>query len=204
MSIKQLADFFDKPNRQLFIDIKSIGQKIVTILNGHDIYYCPQVSIEGEKAPLYGMLEQRSRPVAYSSDSGISNYVHYRSTLPMPLQRLVVCKELIHILDPDCFLTKTPTDVTSLVIDVSGPKDLRETESDQARHDRLAITMAVGILFPLSIREQFINAYKNKKISSAILAKKVGIPDRYIDRVMQDKWPDFYKQTLREATTEFA
>lgn len=204
MSIRMLVNHFDTPERKLFLDISAIAKKITRLLNGHTIYYCPQIEIEGAKTPLYGMLEQRCRKMAYSADSGVDNYVHYRAGLPNKLKRLVLCKELIHILDPDCYLTNTPTDVTSLVVNVSRPKGMQEADAKQATHDRLAITMAVGILFPLSIRNQFIDDFKSGKISSSALAEAIGIPDQYVDSVMEESWPEFYSRTLDTAEMEFA
>lgn len=203
MSIRKLAEHFDKPNRQLCVNIRTIAKKITDLLSGHEIFYCPQEKIKEYKTPLYGMLEQRERVLAYSSDTGVDNYVHYDNCLPNELKRLVVCKELIHILDPDCYLTKTSTDVSSLVVNVSTPKGMQEGDANQAKHDRLAITMAVGILFPLSIRAQFLQDFNNKKITSSILANRIGIPYRYVDKVMEESWPDFYNSTLNEAEAQF-
>lgn len=202
MSIKKLVDHFNTRARPLKIQIIEVQRQVLRLINGHAIFYCPQKALS--KPPVLGMLEQRERKQAYSSETGIDNYIHYRADLDEDLRRLVSCKELIHILDPACYLTNTETDVKSLIIDFASPSALRKTDTRQAQHDRLAVTLAASIFLPLEISKVLLPPYNKGLLSAERIAKSVCIPTNYVERVMSAEWPTFYADALSCAVEEFA
>lgn len=201
MSILSLVKHFDHVDRPLGIKIEDISKKILSLVSNHAIFYCDQPDRDG--CELLGMFEQRERQGVFCDDPGINNYIHYKKNLSLPYRRLVMGKELIHVLDPDCYLTKTETDVKSLTVDFATPVSLRG-KFPHARHDYSAIILALGLFLPLSIRGKLLEDYNSEKLDSTIIANKISIPEAYVEVVMSENWPDFYMDTLKEAEEQFS
>lgn len=128
----------------------------------------------------------------YESDGVVHNVIdiYYSSRMPKDWQRLVCCKELVHILDPvDCRVF-TETDFDKLCEKIVLPVDLQDPLNDgiPVWSDRFAVLQAVAILFPWACRQHFLDPYKAKKITDSRIAELVDIPIRYVKLVMSDAW----------------
>ncbi len=104
-------------------------------------------------------------------------------------QRLVCCKELIHVLDSSVVRTETKDDVIQLGHKLT-EKDRRYKESGDLQwfFDDIAKYQAVAMLFPFGLREEVMGAYTAKRISDEMLAEAVQIPEEYVRTVMSDHW----------------
>jgi hypothetical protein len=107
-------------------------------------------------------------------------------------QRLVCCKEMLHILDP--VGTCKPDDVEALVGKIILPADLQDpfTDGSHALADRVTITYATAILFPIAARQIFLPLYNDKKIDLVMIARAMEIPVRSAAIVMSDLWPEIH------------
>ena len=119
--------------------------------------------------------------------------ITYASQMEHEWQRLVCCKEMLHILDP--IGTNKPEDVEALVEKIILPADLQDPFSDgqHALTDRVAVTYATAILFPLAARSTLMPVYEQRKISLRRIADQMELPLRSAALVMSDVWLEIHE-----------
>lgn len=107
------------------------------------------------------------------------------------MQRLVACKETLHLFDPVHCRVSTEEEIEDLIGKMVLPPDLVEPISDghKAFTDRLAILQAVAVLFPLAAREIVLPAYKAEKMSLKDVAELAELPEFIVAMVMDENWP---------------
>jgi hypothetical protein len=110
-------------------------------------------------------------------------------------ERLVCCKELLHLLDPVDQRTWKAEDINRLVEKIILPPDLVDPILDglHALVDRVAIAYAVATLFPFKAREILMPTYQAKKFTLADIEEMAELPRRYVAMVMSDAWVEIHK-----------
>ena len=158
------------------------------------------LGVEYDVGVLRGLLVQTTEPrSAYEPGNGNISKVFYATNQPSDWQRLVCCKELLHILDPDRLQTRSREDVAGLVTKIVLPPELQalaegkiDSNSMQALSDHFADVRAVALLFPLKARELLLPKYTTGAISADEIVRIVGIPERYVHFAMSEFWPAVY------------
>jgi hypothetical protein len=119
--------------------------------------------------------------------------ITYSNQLDDKERRLVCCKELIHILDPDPVLTKTQAQVITLSDNMASRKLLKSNTGDalQAMLDKLAIWQAASILFPYTFWEDLMPKYKSGRVTSTDISDWLEIPEDFVVEMMKDAWVEF-------------
>lgn len=145
------------------------------ILRGAHYSYIHRPSIES------ALLDTKVTQIIYSLQQ------------PIEWQRLVVCKELVHVFDDTGIETDQPTEVIELVKQLSGeiPKSIK-TGGLHWFFDGLAEYQAMAILFPFGLREA-ING-KGQTVDKDRIAYELELPVRVVDFVLSDAW-----KSLRES-----
>ncbi|BAB49065.1 hypothetical protein [Mesorhizobium japonicum] len=115
--------------------------------------------------------------------------------LPDDWRRFVACKELIHLLDPVGSQVKSEADFAKLIERLSLPTEMQDFKEDGMKvlTDRIAITQALAVLFPLAARDELYGPFKEGKIPLADVARIVDIPTRYVALAMTEFYPPIYK-----------
>jgi hypothetical protein len=145
-----------------------------TILRGQLVHWDPEKDWEYPTDPMQDVKKRVAD-------------IYYAKGLPLAWQRLVSCKELLHILDPTGARTATQEAVTRLTEKIVLPPDLQDaTDGYAASTDRVALLQATAILFPWAARELIV---ANGGLSRAEIAKLVDLPERYVALVMDEQWP---------------
>ena len=113
-------------------------------------------------------------------------------------RRLVCCKEMLHILDPVGIRVTSPEDIDKLVEKIILPSDLQDPFSDgiHALTDRVAITYAAAILFPLGARALLIKPYMDGKLPLVKVAEMAELPVRYAAVVLSEVWPEIHEMLV--------
>ncbi len=161
----------------------------------------PHQSIEfyennDEKADvLRGFLVQEWVKRGWDIEEHLVSYIVYNGNMDINWKRLVACKELIHILDPEYAVTKTREDLQSLVDRMAVPMDLQGING-QELGDRVAEFQALAVLFPRAARNALMPKYIDKSLAASEIAKLAGIPERYIAYLMSERWVEMYDQLL--------
>lgn len=135
------------------------------------------------------------QPSPYSSEEDRVDIL-YAESLDSSGQRLVVTKELIHILDNGLHSVANPDEVDELVRRMARRPDLRESPFMPERNDRFALAQALGILFPYAARELIKPKYDDGLVSDEMIARRAGIPEEFIDYLMSEDWEVDYKAIM--------
>lgn len=138
-----------------------------------------------------------SHSVPYGDPTLCAN-IYYAKQMSREWHRLVCCKELMHILDPDGHKATTPEQIHYNAERIGLPSELRDISADGriTNSDRIAEFYALGILFPLAARDVLMNHYENGKISIDDIARLYDLPKRKAAIVMTPLWADIHSMLL--------
>jgi hypothetical protein len=158
------------------------------------------IGVELDIGILRGFIVQTTEPRGvYSSDGngGISK-IYYGFNQDFEWQRLVCCKETLHILDASWQKVATPDEVSGLVKKMALPPQFQivdGTEDEKkALFDRVGALQAVAILFPLAIRELLLPKYQEGVLTDDEIVRIVCLPQVYVRLVMSEFWPDIWEE----------
>jgi hypothetical protein len=120
--------------------------------------------------------------------------IYYRREETTAWQRMICCKELVHLLDPPDAHTNAPEDIERLAEKIGLPPEMQDPTSDgfAANVDRLAEFRATALLFPLAARNLLMAPYKAGTIRLAEIAALADIPSRYVGFAMSDYWDEVH------------
>jgi Zn-dependent peptidase ImmA (M78 family) len=138
-------------------------------------------------------LRFSERPGVYA-DPVYRAEIYYEKNQGADWQRLVVCKELIHLFDVDGALTKTQEELDHLMemIAISPELQFQKDDGFKVLTDKLATLYAISILFPKKARDALIEPYHQDLISAEDIARTAEIPEKYIRLAMLDGWNEIY------------
>lgn len=121
--------------------------------------------------------------------------IYYGSELTRDWQRLVCCKELLHILDEERLRVVDNQHFEKLIEKIILPLELQDPIQDgtYVNNDRLAVYHAVAILFPLAVRNLLLPFYLEEKFTLDEIAKMVDLPVRYVSLVMSEFWSEIHE-----------
>jgi hypothetical protein len=188
MSIKSLIKHFEG-RYDLAITISEVTAKVRELVPYQRIEFVEDFDDTPEV--LRGMLHQEEVLLGWADEPIIVNQIRFNGNMSKQWQRIVVCKELIHVLDPDNLLTHTPADVAALIDRMRIPLDLQNRFSSQEQGDRIAEFQALAILFPRAARDTLLPHYRNNSISATEIADAAAIPPHYIAFIMDKDWENF-------------
>lgn len=185
MSIAEIVRKFDD-RFVVPVDVNDVKAALIE-MGVRDVIWFWAVDIDAEV--LRGQLVhwlQKGEPASTGAFKGVAD-IYYAESLSRDWQRLVCCKELLHIIDPESALAATPEVVMRLTEKISLPPDLQNGVKDgmPALTDRVALLQATAVLFPWASRELF---RKDGKLSTHQIAKLMDLPERYVAAVMDDDW----------------
>ncbi len=198
---KKLIKHFETQTK-LQVEIRAVASKVRDLVPNQRLEFFP---MEGGHEVIRGMLHQWTYTPGWGDDTIVVNDIHYVAGMSLPWQRVVVCKEMIHVVDPVRLLTRTPHEVQDLIERIAMPVDLQLGYNGQEMGDRMAEFQALAILFPKAAREVLLPSYQSGKLSPDEIASHAEIPVRYVDFLMSDEWDRIYGMLLSfyEKTEEF-
>jgi hypothetical protein len=139
--------------------------------------------LQGQIRTFYGHNVAYGDPVLYVN-------IYYDRHADLSWQRMVCCKELIHLIDPAFAHTATPEQIRELAEKIGLPPEMQDPASDTlaTNIDRIAEFRATAILFPWASRELLMPLYKSGEMSIEDIARLADIPRRYAGLVMSAGW----------------
>jgi hypothetical protein len=108
--------------------------------------------------------------------------IDYSKHLSIDWQRLVICKELLHILDIDAARVNTPEKVKHLINRIVLPPELSESAKDGlcVISDKFAVYQSVAILFPNAARKLLKPDFDAQRLTINDISRLLCMPPRYI------------------------
>lgn len=136
----------------------------------------------------YGIDKGDRCEVTYVAD------ISFASTQALDWQRLVSCKELLHLLDAPDHRVATPEDVERLIEKIVLPPDLQDPIRDgmHATTDRTMRIIALAVLFPVAAVRALKKPFDDGKITLERIANLVELPPPYVALAMSDEWEEIH------------
>jgi hypothetical protein len=187
MSIKKLIDFFS--TFSIFpVELNDVRDQIVEEYKVSD--EIEFLTVDVDMAALRGLHYRYQKKDAVGKIATHSLII-VNKNLPIEEQRVVGCKEMIHILDEKMFRTSTPDAVallasrllTTPVAADFGAADLAVIKDQWAEYQALAV------LFPEEARDELTTLYNAGKISLAEVSSRLVLPQDKVAFVMTTDWP---------------
>ena len=151
--------------------------------------------VDLDSGVLHGFLHRTKKDeegsVSYRSVITYGKMGHER-------ERLISCKELVHILDPKAHRVGTKEQVAHLVSKIVLPLELQDPFSDGEKvwNDRVAILEALALLFPLQARENLYAKYMAHQLTIPQIAERMELPPEYVATVMNGNWPGCFRSLV--------
>lgn len=121
----------------------------------------------------------------------------YAESLDEDWRRLVITKELIHVLDKEAHRTKNEEELDNLVRRMSRRPELRDGFSWHETSDRVGLFQALGILFPFAARALIKDKYDAGHISDEMIAHRATVPVQFVAFLMSNEWAASYDVLMR-------
>ena len=194
MSLRKLLEFFSHQT-ELPIPIDDVVEKIVEFGIQDKISY---VGVEIDTGVLRGQIVRSVwRPGVYAEPEYLAD-IYYAKNQSIEWQRLVVCKELVHLFDDTAALTRSQDELDHLMkmIAISPELQFQKNDGFKVQIDKIATLYAVCILFPKTARDALIEPYQQGLISAEDIGRIAEIPEKYIPLVMLDEWNALYEELM--------
>ena len=137
----------------------------------------------GKKA-FRGACRRKAIPLPgappYSQDTEIITQILYGQDLHDDWKRLVICKELLHVFDPEGERVATPEAVKTLITSVVAP-DLKAAPFLPAMNDHFGAFRAMTVLMPRETRLKLQVSFDAGTRTIAEIASYVRLPENYVD-----------------------
>lgn len=204
MKFKDVLDSLAK-ERQLPIKPDVLAHLIKTNTDIEQIVY---IGVDVDAAILKGAFTRVRLsynntgpiPPPYSiPDNNLVVKIYYNRNLSEEWQRLVVNKELLHILDPEIVRCSTPEQFSGMIDGLRLPRELMmanpagDEDRVRATLDYISDFRAVVAMVPEHFREILLRKFREEKINEEHVASLAGLPTIYAPFIVSDQW-DTIKQ----------
>jgi hypothetical protein len=192
MSLERLISCFQDVT-ELPVQIPEVRDAVVGIGIQDQIIFCPDPSLN--TAVLRGIFHQFThRPQMYGDPQRCSLVV-YAAALDLPWQRVICCKELVHILDNEVERTSSLDELDGLLTRLLGPLSTEEFDifDIMATKDRLAMYQALPIMFPFKARDRALERLKSGEMSLEEIAAIAELPFNLVRLILSADWPKLFK-----------
>lgn len=128
----------------------------------------------------------------YAEDADLIAKIAYPRSAQPKVHRLVVVKEMLHILDPGPARAATKPDVSKLIGDLI-LDEAREEVGLPAAYDHTQIIGALAILLPLAALDVLRPAFKRGEITDEAISDLAMVPLPYVKIALTDEWINVQK-----------
>ena len=129
---------------------------------------------------------EQQEPGMYTSSGQKVAHIFYAAELEEEEKRLVVCKELLHILDDHSATAQTRDEVDSLIEQIVLPLDVRQ--GLQSKSDHIGILHALAVLMPRDALAVLRPLHDDNKLSVEDVAALARVPERYARFALSPAW----------------
>jgi hypothetical protein len=196
MSVRNLIEYYAN-DTCLHVPVRKIRDHMIQRLGIKDriLFVGVEIDVNVLRAFIHAYKEKEIkgsalRPMACAD-------IHYDRRQPIEWQRLVCCKELLHLMDPADYKIKTPEHVKKQIERIALPPGMETIRTDGMRvwGDRLADLQAIALLFPMAARQVLME--KVDQIGPENIARIAKLPEKYVRWVMSPQWDEMYPTILQ-------
>lgn len=185
MTVTRLVSAFAAPTH-LPVEIPEVAAAIREMGFVDHIVFKP---FDEDPEHLLGMLVRWTSRYAYGGEVTHAAVCYNQNVCPYE-QRLICCKELVHILDPKPFTVSTKEGVSDLIDRLLGKLIVDEITilDAKATFDRAGTYQALAVLFPQGYRDNFITEIDAHNMSIGRISEILELPSAYVQLVLSDEW----------------
>lgn len=154
-------------------------------------------SVNSESAVLRGLLYHTKDKPPYFQGERVTANIAYCVDLPIDHQRIIACKELLHILDVGGQIAATRPSVSRLVTEIVLPQSLGNDWAKLQKvtaSDKLGVLMALAVLLPRDAIAELRPFYEKGEIGIEEIATLAQLPEPYVAFAMTDEWFSFVEK----------
>jgi len=156
-----------------------------------DVYF---FEVDVDTDVIKGLITHWEAPWDDGSTRRFADIATARS-LTAQERRLIECKELLHILDPDWALVNKNHAIESLIEKIVIPAEFQDPYGDDMAHansDSVAILHAAAVLFPWATRRLLLPKVSQIGIQR-IADEIIDLPPKVVATVMSEGWSKIYR-----------
>ncbi len=193
-AIDLLAAFEDRTS--LPVDVNDVVDFLRSNGNEDDIEF---IGADLDSEILQGAVKiWHARDKPYADPTRMVN-IFYNRNEPKDWQRLICCKELLHLIDPAGAYSCDEKAIEKLADEIGLPPEMQDPfkAGFETNVDRVAELRAVALLLPWAAREVMLPYYLEGKLSIEDIARQADIPRKYAGIAMHPAWDDIYGAMMR-------
>lgn len=193
--LKKLAAHFEN-REQLPIELPEIRTAILSFGVQDSIVFSGEDMDPGRCRGAFYQYTNRS---GIYGDLQLNTLIVYSKKLDITWQRMICCKEVIHVLDHAAAKTKDATAVVALAEKVLGPlsSETYGLADLMAASDRIALYQALAVIFPMAAWQVAMAKFRAGKKTAIEIAEWACLPADLIEHVvLQDGWPRLRDELL--------
>jgi hypothetical protein len=178
---------------QVPIEIEEIVNALIDFGIQDEIRLFPDDDMD--TAALLGTYYQYTRRDTIYGDPILCSLIVYGGKLSSDWQRMICCKELVHILDhgSEKVVTAEALDgLTNRLLGLLSTEDVSIVDLMAAK-DRLALYQAIPLLFPEAARVAALAAISRGEKTVKDVSEQVCLPESLVTLALTDGWPDIVR-----------
>lgn len=143
-------------------------------------------AVDVDPAIVAGICRVYHHKPVYAAEPVKHADIIYSSRLPEGWQRLVICKELLHLLDGTHEMAHTPEQVSQLIDEILVPTAVQM--SVPGLSDHVGLLNALKILLPRDALAELAKAHAEGKITEQDLAAAAKVPVVFASLALKPEW----------------
>lgn len=184
--LKELIKKFEQ-HTSLPIEVSDIAEVIIDAGIQDDIHFVP---VDADTSIIRGAFVRfHYRPGVYAEPAFVA-HISFNANESPEWQRVICCKEMIHLFDSELERTDTPDEVPEFLDKLLGPlsNDSYGVTDIMASKDRLALYQCLPLLLPKAALEIARSAVSNGEKTTEEIAEWAGMPLDLVTLMLDQQW----------------
>ena|SRR6056297_1205564 len=180
--IEKFADRVELP-----IDVQEVADAITDLGFQDEVRF---YDVKADSSKIRGVFDQFTyRPGVYA-EPVLVTLIPYNSNDPVEWQRVVCCKEMMHIFDSDLERTDTPDEIPDFLDKLLGPLSTDDfgLADFMAARDKVAMYQCLPFLMPKAALEVARSAVDSGQKSASEVAEWAKLPERLVRFMLLKEW----------------
>lgn len=169
------------------IDLEEISKAITELGFSDEIKF---QGVDADSTQLRGAFYQYHYHRAMYAEPTWVTCIFYNQEEPVEMQRVICCKELMHIFDSKMERTDTMEEIPRFIDKLLGPLAADEYgQADyQAAKDKVALYQCLPLLFPKAALQEARQAVQKGRKTPEEIAKWAAIPLNIAEFMLDENW----------------
>lgn len=176
-----------KDRVELPIDVQEIAEAIAELGFQDEIRF---FDVDADISKIHGLFYQFTHRPGVYADPELITLIPYNSNDSVEWQRVVCCKEMMHIFDSELEKTDTVDEIPDFIDKLLGPMSTDDLglADFMAAKDKVALYQCLPLLLPKAALEVARNAVDSGSKTPADIADWAKIPERLVKFMLPKEW----------------